>query len=221
MRIPFVEPYRETVEEETVFVCEKTSERDDIVIIDDKAKTKYIKYLEKLIRGSYEYKKEYIPYLSDSQGMNICSVFMSIGKKLARSVKIHIHHEPFTLYDICLIVLTKHMEARDKINTMDICEEVMEIHFKGQVGLLPLSCTVHEAVHAGKVFIPLQYLDDGFMKFYNEYKPYIKKLGMEEILMKKLELSKTFNNQTNSILKKKFIKVQSDQYERIPEKLDV
>lgn len=221
MRIPFVEPYRDTSPEETVFIQEKKCDRDDIVIIDDKQKTKYIKYLEKLIRSSFEYKKEYIPYLSESQGMNLCSVFQNISKKLARSIRIHIHHEPFTLYDICLVVLTKHIETRDKIVTMDICEEVMELHFKGEVGLLPLSCTVHDAVHDGKVFIPLQYLDEGFMNFYNLYKPYIKKLGMEEKLLKKLELSKTFNNKSNNILHKKYIKVSSDQYSNIPEKLEV
>jgi hypothetical protein len=71
------------------------------------------------------------------------------------------------------------------------------------------------------VFIPLQYLDEGFLAFYHEYKEEIHGTPLEEILMKKIEVSKTFNFRSNSVLQKKYIYIKNEKYDNVPEKLVV
>lgn len=220
MRIPLIEPYKETAPEETIFLPKETLERPVLMIATDKDKTKYIKYIEKMVRGSYEY-KEYIKYLTDICEMNFCSVFENLSKELIKKLKLEIHHEPFTLFDVVNVVLRRFMNEEREINEYDISSEVLQLHFRGMVGLIPLSYTVHQLVHVGKVFIPLQFLDEGFMNFYNEYKREVNECDLEAVLLKKLELSKTFNFKSNSILHKKYIYITNEGYDSIPDELRI
>lgn len=218
MRIPLIEPYKESAPEETLFLPTELYERDPLTLVTEKDKVAFIKSVEKMVRGSYEY-KEYISYLVNAQQMNICSAFEGVSKTLARNIKLEMHHEPFTLYDISYLVYLRFLSQRRDINVFDVAEEVLAIHFRGRVGLLPLSKTVHELVHVGKVFLPLQYLDEGFMDFYHDFKDEIEQTSLKEILMKKIELSKTFNFKSNSVLQKKYIYIKNEKYDNIPEKM--
>ena len=218
MRIPLIEPYKETAPDETLFIPSQESERPPLMLVTDKDNVRFIEYIEKLVRGSYEY-KEYISYLIGVCGMNFCSGFQNLNKEVIKKLSLEIHHEPFTLFDIVRVVYQRFMNEDRKINAYDITDKVLELHFRGMVGLLPLSKTVHEAVHVGKVFIPLQYLDEGFLKFYREFKTEVNQCELESILLKKLELSKTFNFKSNSILQKKYIYINNEGYDNIPSKL--
>lgn len=218
MRIPLIEPYKETSPEETIILPKQEYDRPVLLIATDKDKAKYIKYIEKLVRSSYEY-KEYIKYLTEICEMNFCSVFESISKENIKKLKIEIHHEPFTLYDIVNIVLRRFINKNRDINEYDIADEILQLHFRGMVGLIPVSYTVHQLIHVGKIFIPLQYLDEGFMKFYEFYKREISESELEALLLKKLSLSKTFNFKSNSVLHKKYIYINNEGYENIPEEL--
>ena len=220
MRIPYIEPYKETSPEENIFLPKCNLERPTLMLTTDTDRVKYIKYIEKLIRTSYEY-KEYISYLTEVCEMDFCSFFNNISKDLIKKMKIEIHHEPFTLYDIVNIVLRRFMKNEEDINEYDLANEVLSLHFKGMVGLIPLSITVHQLVHAGKVFIPLQYLDDGFLYFYHEYKDEVSECDLETTLIKKIELSKTFDVKNNSILHKKYIYITNEGYSSIPEELKI
>lgn len=218
MRIPLIEPYKETSPEETIILPKQEYDRPVLLITTDKDKAKYIKYIEKLVRSSYEY-KEYIKYLTEICEMNFCSVFESISKENIKKLKIEIHHEPFTLYDIVNIVLRRFINKNRDINEYDIADEILQLHFRGMVGLIPVSYTVHQLIHVGKIFIPLQYLDEGFMKFYEFYKREISESELEALLLKKLSLSKTFNFKSNSVLHKKYIYINNEGYDNIPEEL--
>ena len=218
MRIPLIEPYKETSPEETIILPKQEYDRPVLLIATDKDKAKYIKYIEKLVRSSYEY-KEYIKYLTEICEMNFCSVFESISKENIKKLKIEIHHEPFTLYDIVNIVLRRFINKNRDINEYDIADEILQLHFRGMVGLIPVSYTVHQLIHVGKIFIPLQYLDEGFMKFYEFYKREISESELEALLLKKLSLSKTFNFKSNSVLHKKYIYINNEGYDNIPEEL--
>ena len=217
MRIPTISLYTETAPEEMLFLPTELYERDPVLLVTDKDRAAFIKSIEKMVRNSYEY-KEYIEYLVNSQQMNVCSAFGNVAKDLARNIRLEIHHEPFTLFDVAFIVLTKFLRNEKALDIYAIAEEVMEIHFKGRVGLLPLSKTVHELVHVGKVFLPLQYLDEGYMQFYHDYKMYIPE-SLTEILKKKIEISKTFNFKSNSVLQKKYIYIKNEKYDSIPDKI--
>lgn len=138
---------------------------------DDKEFKKYISTIEKEIRGSYEY-RSMIKYLKDNMGMNEDS-FIKVSGKDNYNIKIEIHHYPFSLYDIVLIVYRKRCDMHESLELQMVAKEVMMLHYKLLVGLIPLSTTVHELVHAGKIFIPVQNVLGRYQIFVDYYKPYI------------------------------------------------
>jgi hypothetical protein len=190
-----------------------------------KDKDKYIKTVERMVRSSMEY-HALIDYLKTKMGMNFCSFFHRVSRDIYSRTKlsIEIHHEPFTLYDIVAIVLNDTLNRYPdnyRPDMFDIASEVMEMHYKGYVGLIPLSKTVHELVHSGKLFIPLQFIDGGFNMFLHEYKDTIQSMdGLMEMLAAKINLSKEYEQDPDrfvSILKKKYIYVVNEGYDNIPD----
>jgi hypothetical protein len=105
----------------------------------------------------------------------------------------------------------------------EVANEVMECHYEGIVGLLPLSVTVHELVHSGKLFIPLQFIDEGFNTFLNRYYTTIKNMdGLTDMLEAKIRLSKRYAEDPEEfigILKKKYIYVVNKGYDSVPNKI--
>lgn len=136
---------------------------------DDKAKVKYIKQLERLIRTSLEY-KELIKFLRAEIDMTYCSYFQGVNSSM-KGVKIEIHHAPFNLFELTCIVMNRFAEEENDLNPFAIAEEVMRIHYEGKVGLIPLADTVHELVHAEipKVNVPIHFVYGDIVSFYEEY----------------------------------------------------
>lgn len=228
MRIPKIRKYDTSSDFEVRQLAELDVPRRWYDLNSKKGKDKFVKAIEKLVRTSDEY-KELIEYLKNNMGMNFCSFFHNVSRDLYGKAKIsiEIHHEPFTLYDICHIVLLSHMRYTtygETIDMYDIAEEVMQRHYQGWIGLVPLSTTVHELVHSGKLFIPLQFIDRGFNKFYEYYEDDIKEIdGMVGMLEAKVRLSKMYAANKDgfiSILKKRFIYVDNEKYNNIPEALE-
>lgn len=219
MRIPKIYKYACNSEKETIVLPElEELHRTEYVFFSDKDKVKFIKKIERICRNSLEY-REFIAYLVDNVGMNFCSFFNNVNMDLAKRVKIEIHHEPFTLFDIASIVLEKWITLNKDINPLKISEEIMQLHYMGKVGLIPLSITAHQLVHDGKLFIPLQYLDQGFLKFFKEYKDYIPQNSpLGDILKMKIELSKTTKPDVNGILNKKYIYI-DNKYDSAPDRI--
>lgn len=178
------------------------------IILSDKDKIKFIKMVESIVRSSMEY-KDYIKFLRDEIDMTCCSYFNNIQKKDKGKVTIEIHHEPFTLFDIVLIVTEKWIQEGKELNPLLISEEVMKIHYQGNVGLIPLSKTVHKLLHLGKLFIPLQCVYGNFIQFLEEYEIYIND-DLKSILEYKLTLSKDIESNDMSILEKKYIYLEID-----------
>ena len=78
--------------------------------------------------------------------------------------------------------MTKHLEEYGTINLFRISKEVMELHYDGKVGLIPLTLTVHELVHNGKIFIPLNLIYQNYSDFVNEYESWMNDNTKEKIL---------------------------------------
>lgn len=135
----------------------------------DKELKKYLTTVEKEIRGSYEY-RTMIQYLKDNMGMDQCSFIKTDSDKC--NVRIEIHHYPFTLYDIVTIVYRKRIKYQESLDVQMMAKEVTMLHYKLLVGLIPLSKTVHELVHDGKIFIPVQNVLGRYDKFVEFYKPF-------------------------------------------------
>jgi hypothetical protein len=208
MRLPNVENYKNDQLIERRVIHEIPTVERHFMIMTDRDKIKLIKTVERIVRNSPEY-KQYIGYLRKEIDMTMCSYFTNISKKDGAKVSIEVHHEPFTLFDITQIVVEKWVQEESKINPIMIAEEVMKLHYQGKVGLIPLSITVHELVHNGKLFIPLQNVYGDFIGFLEEYEPYIS-ADLNEILEIKLKMSKDVDAQDQSILEKKFIYLEVD-----------
>ena len=169
------------------------------LLSDEIEMNKYIKYIEKIIRGSYEY-KQYVFILINEFDISKCKFFKNIGMELD-GVNIEFHHYPFTLYDIVNIVINDKLEklnndfdkySREIINPYFIADEVLQLHYKNKIGLVPLTLTVHQLVHNGNIFIPLtdEYVFGNYKSFINSYSlnksDYVSKMEILEKITKEI-----------------------------------
>ena len=135
---------------------------------DEKSFSRFVVDLEREVRGSYEYKK-LIKYLKDHKGMNRCAFFEKTTIDPESKVTIEIHHHPFTLYDICMAVCTKRQYYGESMELEMVAKEVMQLHYEGKVGLIPLSKTPHSLYHNGFLQIPLKNVYGNWRDFRNQY----------------------------------------------------
>ena len=149
---------------------------------DDKDYERYIKDVEKCVRHSYEYRK-FINFLKNNMGMNKCAFFKGVSNAETYDIKIELHHYPFTLRDIVEIVYRKRAYYKEYISVFMVAKEVMELHYKMIIGLIPLSETVHQLVHSGRLFIPIDKVSGRYEIFVDLYQPFI-----EPDLLDSLEL---------------------------------
>ena len=224
MRVPKITHYDTSIDKETVEIGNLSFEPRFYDLGREKDRHKYITTVEHLCRSSMEY-HDLISYLKLSLGMTFCSFFHKISRDGygKTRIRIEVHHEPFSLYDIAAIILMDRVDNAKSTDMYQVANEIMECHYEGIVGLIPLSVTVHQLVHSGKLFIPLQYIDPGFNEFYNRYKLTINKMdGLQEMLEAKVKLSKQFAENPKefiSVLRKKYIYVVNTEYDSTPEKI--
>jgi hypothetical protein len=203
MRLPTIENYENNTLITTMDIPKVSPVEKTYVIMNDKDKINLIKTVERIVRRSLEY-KQYIKFLKDEIDMTSCSFFSNISNKNNTSIGIEIHHEPFTLFDITQIIVEKFIDQDMEINPLLISDEVMKLHYRDMVGLIPLSTTVHQLVHDSKLFIPLQNVYGDYVKFLKEYAEYIPS-EINNMLEIKLKLSKDINSADTSILEKKYV----------------
>jgi hypothetical protein len=155
-------------------ICVPEKEEKDFT--DQKVLTKFIKGVEKLVRSSPEY-KNYIAFLKNELDLTKCSFFRNIDINEIKKVGLEFHHYPFTLYDISYIVFN-HILLNNNVRSMYIspfliANEVTRLHYENLIGLVPLTKTIHELAHNGSIFIPLNYVNGNYSKFYEENQKYI------------------------------------------------
>lgn len=135
----------------------------------------YIGAVKRSCRNSIEY-KNFIKFLKYNLDMKQCSFFSDIDDEVYdsyRGVKVEIHHEPFTIEDIIGIVTRKRMAFYEDLDEESTAQEVMLLHYKLLVGLIPISTTVHKVVHGRYQFIPLNRVFGNYKKFIEIYKDFI------------------------------------------------
>lgn len=150
--------------------------------LDDHNFSRLIKSIEREIRSSIEYNmylsllKSNCPILtSDNIQNNISDDFTDI----------EMHHYPLTLADIVESVLIHRELNKIKITSFSVAKEIMELHFKNKIGLVPLSVTNHELAHNGALFISKKQIFGDWEYFLKEYADGISGIIKENI--KKLE----------------------------------
>ena len=170
----------------------------------DKDKDKFIKRCERIIRSSTEY-RDYISFLKEHVDMDRCAFLNAVSAADSKRVKIEIHHEPFTLYDITAVVVERFMDSDMELNELMIADEVMELHYNNEVGLIPLSKTIHEVVHnSTKLVIPLNMVYGQYTNFLKDpkYEPYVEDLYSK--LEKKIDATKNLTKESFDAITKEF-----------------
>ena len=133
----------------------------DILDDDDKAKTKFIKNVEKTVRSSVEYKK-WLTFLKSTLSVDLSCYHTG---NLPNMCSLEIHHHPYTLFqlvDICMY------NMQDELYTVfDLAKNVMKLHFMNMVGFVPLCISSHENYHSQILDIPIEVCEGGWMNLEN------------------------------------------------------
>ena len=139
---------------------------------DNKEYEHFVKDVESQVRRSNEYKRM-VSYLREYMGMDKCAFLKGVSNAENNfDIKIEIHHYPFTLRDIVDIVIRKRQYYHESITVQMVAKEVMMLHYKLLIGLIPLSQTVHELVHSSRLFIPVDKVLGRYDLFIQYYKPF-------------------------------------------------
>lgn len=144
----------------------------DFDLNDEKSFKKYIQTIEKVVRTSFEY-KALINYLREYMDMNQCAFYEKVSNADSTKIKIEIHHEPLSLFDICLIVYNKRVAFNESLDEEYVAKEVMYLHYNLMVGLIPLAETVHQLVHAQYLFVPTTAVLGKYKEFADRYKDFM------------------------------------------------
>lgn len=174
----------------------------------DRARQKFIKQIESECRRSEEYKTQ-MKFLKTKTNFNKCAVLRKMLPGGTSKYTIEMHHHPFTLFDICHIVLRKREEMGESIRPIDVAEEVMKLHYDGLVGLIPLSVTIHELYHDGQIFIPIQWVYQDYSEFVDRYDVFIPNMTASKIEYM-YQLSLKCENILSDVLSPEFVYIEID-----------
>lgn len=157
--------------------------KDDDYFFSLENEVAFIKAVEKVVRTS-KYYSRYISHLKTDLGMCFCQVKGNIyeDEELDYKDLIEMHHGPvLTLFDVTSIILNHMLIHGEKITTFSVAHKVLEEHFKYRVQTVMLCKTVHEMVHANKVFLNLKQGFGDLYGFLEEYYDGIEKTEIAKI----------------------------------------
>lgn len=152
---------------------------------------KFIKKCTSIIRTLPEY-NEWVYFIKKIQGFDTCC----ITNENDEATKINIHHHPLPLFDITSIILENFKLNNKEFFSIDIISEVIELHFKNNIGFVPLVASLHEKYHNGCLIIPPKFVQGNWqyiLKNYYVHEDYILKAShlMNENLN---NIKQDFNN---------------------------
>jgi hypothetical protein len=129
----------------------------------------FIRKTERLVRGNPDY-KDWVEWMRDEKGLDACAFLTNVDVHRA---EIQLHHAPSNLFQICGTVANRIVSEGGKASTFMVADEVLKLHFEGKVGIVPLSSTVHELVHGGKLEIPSTVIHGDWEAYAEEYGPWM------------------------------------------------
>lgn len=211
---PRVERARQTL---TVSIDE-LPERPQFRNRTSRERRKFITKIEKLVRTSKEYRR-YVKYLKENFDMDHCEIFTNVRTGNGKKYSIELHHEPFQLSWITDIVLTKHEDLGESLDPYLIADEITDLHYRGVVGLIPLSKTAHELVTNDRIMIPLQYIYQQYHIFAEEYDMWIPDYVKDLIQLKARLSMQAASVQSDVILDPTvtYIDVEGFQFPEVPD----
>ena len=183
-------------------------------LMDEKDIKKYFSDIEKRVRQSFEYKR-YISYLKENFDMTKCSIYENVSNAENYNIKIHIHHEPITLYDIVVTIYNKRKFFHEDLSIFMVAKEVMYVHYCLMVGLIPLAETVHELVHNQYLFIPTTKVFGYYKEFVKQYNDFLPE-GLEATLKEIEKASEEYEDQLK-VLEKHYIYLDASEVQSNPD----
>ena len=136
-------------------------------MFDSSEHSRFVQNVERHVRQSKEY-KQYIRYMAETLGLDKCSFF---GNITSAKADLEMHHHPFTLYDIVCLVMAEAVEKGEKYTTFSVAKDVLGLHYSNMVGVVMLSVTVHELVHAGAVQVGPAQVFGNLQRFMDRFFP--------------------------------------------------
>ena len=130
---------------------------------------RFIKKVEQLVRSNPDY-KDYITLLRDEMGLDTCAY---LGKVDVNKAEIQLHHCISNLYTICVTVCNRLMKTGKQVTSFILADEVIKLHLNDKIALVPLTTTMHELAHAGKIKIPKSVIFGNYSEYYEEHKEYM------------------------------------------------
>ena len=141
---------------------------EDYDLLDPKDQKKYFYDIEKMCRNSIHYRMM-VNFFRENLNMNQCSFYENVSNETTSKIKIHIHHEPFSLFDITVIVFNKRVHYGEQLEVELVAKEIMFLHYLLMVGLIPVSEVVHELIPNNYLFVPVDKVLGNFQAFENTY----------------------------------------------------
>lgn len=141
---------------------------------DPKVFVRFIKKVERLVRGNPDY-KDYIENLRNEEGLDRCAI---LGKVDVNKAEIHLHHCISNLYTICITVCNRLMAEGKKVSSFILADEVISLHLANKIALVPLTATMHELAHSGKVKIPKSVIYGNYQEYYEQHKAYMDEIEL-------------------------------------------
>lgn len=208
MRVPKVDHYAGTSSTKWVRYQAPVIIPRHPILTNDKQRAKCISQIERKCRSSMEY-TDLIKFLRTNMNMDQCEFFPNL-KSGKRKGAIEIHHAPFDLYTIVGIIMKKYEAEHDGVvNQNMVAKEVMKCHYQGLIGLIPLSITVHQLVHDGKLIVPLNCVFGRFVEFTTRYYGYIDNETLS-MLEENIKLTENLKPEDLSILNTCYVYSQVD-----------
>jgi hypothetical protein len=167
-------------------------------IYSDKDFKKFIQDVEREVRSSIEYKRV-IQFLKNNMSLNQSPFMEDISSEDGNKISMELHHSPFTLFDITLIVFNKRLYYNESLELEAVAKEVTKLHYYLVVGLVSLSKTEHQLVHKGYLFVPADKVMGNYHKFMDYYYNFMTPEQLE-IIDRIEQYTDTYNEAQNEIV---------------------
>jgi len=105
--------------------------------------------------------------MKNSFDLKRCAVLSNLD--MSDNLSLEMHHCPLTLFDIISIVINYRFSQSKKVTTFSIADEVINLHLKGAVGVVPLSISIHQMVHERSVIIHPAMVSGNYLEFIRSY----------------------------------------------------
>ena len=185
-------------EDDNIEILGKNQQYSLTMYLDPKVDAKYfdrfIKAVEKIVRSNDDYKM----YLTGLRELDFMSQDAFLHNISSLDAEIQLHHFPFNLYTICKVVANTMLDQGKKVSTMIVADKVLMLHFENKIGLVPLTVTMHEIAHLGKLTFLRSQIHGRWEQFYNEYKYSLDEY--DHTIVKNLITIKSLNSEDSNLL---------------------